>query len=143
MSTATLAPRSALDEIEYWDDEDCDLGADSGPLVDRMSGAYDQARSDAAVAFALLADDLESVMLVTGSTRRLTQHPAYTEILALGDEAIPLLLERLAYPGARPLWLRLLGALTAFQPGAGKNTVSEATIAWIKWGKRRGFIGAV
>jgi hypothetical protein len=141
MSTATLAP--AVDEpvadVDYWEDEDCDLRDDTGEqLLDRVSGAIDRARSDTNAIFDLLADDLESAMLVAGSTRRLMRHSAYTEILAMGEDAIPLLLERLGRPGARPLWLRLLGSLTTFQPGAGQSTVPEAAAAWITWGKLGG-----
>ena len=137
MSAATLARPN--DPVDYWEDEECDLpNDDSVQLLDRVSGAVDRARSDEHVAFDLLADDLESAMLVSGSTRRLMCHPAYTEILAMGQDAIPLLLERLGRGGARPLWLRLLGSLTAFQPGAGQTTVQEAAAAWITWGKLRG-----
>jgi hypothetical protein len=82
-----------------------------------------------------LADELAEATRGLSSTRRATRHPAYAEILALGDVAIPWLLERLEMPGDRPLWLRLLGSLKHFQPGAGQDTISEAAAAWIQWGK--------
>lgn len=142
MSSPTLVAPNESAETMYWDDDN-ELCEDPPPLLDRLSGTYDHAQSETEDAFALLADDLEAAMLVAGSTRRLAQHPAYTEVLAMGDKAIPLLLARLAYPGARPLWLRLLGSLTAYEPGAGKRTVHEAAAAWVKWGKLRGFTGAI
>jgi len=53
----------------------------------------------------------------------------------MGELVIPWLLERLDTPGDRPIWLRLLGSLTRFQPGAGSNTIPEAAAAWVTWGK--------
>ena len=91
--------------------------------------------------FGLLADELQDAAGVVSSTRRLTRHPAYVGILALGQPAIPLLLERLKAGRVRPVWMRLLASLTSFQPGAGADTVEEAAVAWIQWGKYGGRLG--
>jgi hypothetical protein len=97
-----------------------------------------QRADDLSAQFELLADELAADSLGVSSTRRLMQHPAYIGILSLGDEAIPLLLERLEAPGPRPVWLRLLSSLTSFVPGAGQETIPAAAEAWLQWGKRSG-----
>jgi hypothetical protein len=110
-----------------------------GGLLDRVADGVEATRSDDRLTFELLADDLESATLGVGSTRRITRHPAYAEILSIGEGAIPLLLERLEQPGARPVWLRTLSALTSYQPGAGQKSVTDAAAEWIRWGKLRGY----
>jgi hypothetical protein len=90
------------------------------------------------VQFEVLAHELAADAQGVSSTRRLRRHPAYVEILALGDRAIPLLLRRLERRDARPVWLALLGSLTSFQPGAGRETIEDAAADWIRWGRSRG-----
>ena len=87
--------------------------------------------------FEELADELAHATRGLSSTRLARRHPAYAEIMALGERSIPWLVERLDTPGERPIWLRLLGSLTRFQPGAGKDTIPEAAEAWIQWNKQR------
>ena len=141
MSTATLTqPLEEFPEADYWGDEDLDhSGANDHNLLDRVSEAIGASETDQRMVFELLADELERAMLGAGTTRRITRQPAYYEILNLGDRAIPLLLDRVRRPGARPVWLRILGDLTAYQPGAGQKTVPEAAAEWIRWGKLHGY----
>ncbi len=84
-----------------------------------------------------LADELALATRGLSSTRLAYHHPAYAEIMAMGEQGIPWLVERLETPGDRPIWLRMLGSLTQFQPGAGRETIPEAAAAWIVWNKRR------
>ena len=93
---------------------------------------------DARMTFELLADELAVATLGMSSTRRATGHPAYREILALGESSIPYLVDRLDDELDRPIWLRLLGSLTSLQPGAGKDSIAEAADAWVRWTKARG-----
>lgn len=146
MSTALLE-RPAY-EADLWDDERWD--GDELPDVrqnDRPLDALSNPSTSTVLAdpkepdkllFAELANELAAAAQGLSSTRRAARHPAYGEILAIGDAAIPWLIERLESPGDRPLWLRLLGSLTPFEPGAGRATISDAALAWIEWGKARG-----
>jgi hypothetical protein len=84
-----------------------------------------------------LADELAYATRGLSSTRLACRHPAYAEIMAMGERTIPWLVERLETPSDRPIWLRLLGSLTRFQPGAGRDTIPEAAAAWIRWGKQQ------
>jgi hypothetical protein len=88
-----------------------------------------------AAEFQLLAEELEAAASGVSSTRRLMGHPAYSEILALGNDAIPLLLDRLRTGRNRPTWLTLLGSLTVLPPSAGKDTIDEAAETWLRWHK--------
>lgn len=86
-------------------------------------------------AFSELADELEDDAAALSSTRRALRYPAFIEILALGDSVIPEVIERLKVSENRPLWLRVLGTLTPFPPGAGESTIDDAADAWIRWGR--------
>jgi hypothetical protein len=120
------ASRSALDLLSPLDTE--------SPARDRgMRVRKDGDRRT----FEQLADELAQALRGLSSTRLAYGHPAYAEIMAMGDRTVPWLLERLEMPGDRPVWLRLLGSLTRFQPGAGKESIPEAAAAWIAWGRLR------
>jgi hypothetical protein len=144
MSTALRAQPDAYEEAELWADDD---KPDTGILPSSALAAV-SALDDASVdveeeagsrrLFDELADELAYAARGLSSLRLAYRHPAYLEIMTLGEQCIPWLLERLETPGDRPLWLRLLGSLTRFQPGAGRDTVPEAAAAWITWGKLRG-----
>jgi len=85
--------------------------------------------------FSELADELEDAAVALSSTRRALRYPAFIEILELGDSVIPEVIERLRVSENRPLWLRVLGTLTPFPPGAGESTIDAAADAWIRWGR--------
>jgi hypothetical protein len=89
------------------------------------------------IEFEVMADELEESAAIVSSTRTLRNHPAYQGILALGDDAVPLLLKRLELSSNRPIWLRLLSSLTPYSPGAGHETIREASAAWLQWGRQR------
>ncbi|MDD1677759.1 MAG: hypothetical protein LUO93_01060, partial [Methanomicrobiales archaeon] len=118
---------SAEPVLEYWE---LDEPVDEAPLLPRQApidwAAADEAE-DLRAQFDLLSDELEEAAAVLSSTRRAMRHPAYLGILAMGEDAIPLLIKRLEVSRKRPILLRLLGSLTTFQPGAGRETISDAT----------------
>jgi hypothetical protein len=96
--------------------------------------------SDLGRQFEIFAAELSDAAGVVSSTRRLMRHPAYLAILALGERAIPLILKRIEAGDDQPVWLRLLGSFTSFQPGAGQETIADAAAAWVRWGKVRGIL---
>jgi hypothetical protein len=142
MSTsAALLDHPGTSSGLWADDEDeCQQDSASVAPLEVVASASDEVAEradDEKLLFEELADELDAVMRGESSTRLAMRHPAYGEILALGDKAVPWLLKRLEVPGNRPLWLRLLGSLTHFQPGAGMETVPDAAAAWVRWGKLR------
>ncbi|NEO53892.1 MAG: hypothetical protein F6K54_12860 [Okeania sp. SIO3B5] len=74
-------------------------------------------------------------------TQKLT-HPAYQQIIALGHDAIPLLLKELAQNDEPDHWFYALIAITGENPIAEeqRGRIIEMKEAWIKWGKTKGYI---
>jgi hypothetical protein len=92
-------------------------------------------RSETQLRFEQLAQELEEAAAGLSATRRAARLPAFNEILALGAEVVPDVIARLKVSSNRPLWLRVLGTLTPFPPGAGADTIDDAAEAWIRWGR--------
>lgn len=147
MSTALMDRPSALGESLWGEEGDAQAPSSPSalgllsPLTDEESAPRPEAQQepdgDSRRIFDELADELAIASRGLSSTRLAYRHPAYVEIMALGEQSIPWLVERLETPGDRPIWLRMLGSMTRFQPGAGSETIPEAAAAWIRWNKRR------
>jgi hypothetical protein len=73
------------------------------------------------------------------SSARLTQHPAYQQIIALGPEAVPLLLRELERSPDH--WFRALHALTGTDPvpPESRGKVREMAEVWLLWGREQGY----
>jgi hypothetical protein len=138
MSTATAIRETMEPELEFGV---VDQGDPDGPPLVRIDESREGRDGDEGVdeAFSVLADQLEGAAAGLSSTRRAMSHPAFMGILALGKAAIPGSIERLKCSHNRPLWLRVLGSLTPFPPGAGQSTIDQAALAWMRWGDREGF----
>lgn len=69
-------------------------------------------------------------------------HPAYMQIISMGDDAIPLIFEELTQKPAH--WLSALEILTedkrSHDPVRPNATYKQAIEDWIKWGKENGYI---
>jgi hypothetical protein len=131
MSTATLVREEK--EIKS------SVAPSEGPPLSRIERGQDEDVYDTRDDFDDLADELEGAAAGLSSTRRAMAHPAFAEILALGDPAISASLNRLKVSSNRPLWLRVLGTLTASPPGVGQSTIDDAANAWIRWGSQKRF----
>lgn len=121
MSTQTLEPLGTSDTM-WLDDEE--------HVVQQQ--AADIALSD----FDVLADELAEYSMGQGSLRESMRHPNYSEILILGDAAVPKLLRRLDEPVCRPVWLRLLADITGLRMHLGTETIEDAALAWRMLGPR-------
>jgi hypothetical protein len=72
------------------------------------------------------------------STTKIKNHPAFREVVSLGDAIVPLLLRELA---AKPsLWVWALPEITGQDPvaDAERGNLDKATAAWLQWGKDKG-----
>src|SRR5262245_59583644 len=65
-------------------------------------------------------------------------HPAYQRIIGLGPDAVPLILRELQRRSGH--WFWALKAITGEDPAQPEDTVSEATQAWLQWGKEHNYI---
>jgi hypothetical protein len=73
------------------------------------------------------------------SSARLTDHPAYQQLIALGPEIVPLLLRELERSPDH--WFRALHALTGADPVApeSRGKMREMAEAWLRWGHEQGY----
>jgi hypothetical protein len=73
------------------------------------------------------------------SSAKLAEHPAYQEIIAIGPEAIPLLLSELERQTDH--WFRALHALTGADPvpPEKRGNLPEMAKAWLQWGRDQGY----
>jgi hypothetical protein len=70
--------------------------------------------------------------------RQQVQHPAYQQIIRMGQRVVPLILSEMR---SRPdHWFWALHAITGEQPASPGATFAEATEAWLTWGRARGLI---
>jgi len=69
----------------------------------------------------------------------MTEHPGYQQIIGLGKEAIPLILDELRREP--DYWFSALKALTGEDqvPLSDRGKVRLMTHAWLDWGKQHGF----
>ena len=74
------------------------------------------------------------------STLHKVTHPAYQRIIGLGPYALPLILRELQ---SRPnFWFWALKAISGEDPAQDKNSIEDATEAWLQWGIERGIISS-
>jgi hypothetical protein len=70
----------------------------------------------------------------------MTAHPAYQEIVAMGQEVVPLLLRDLEQEPDH--WFAALGAITGAQPvpPEDRGDIEKMAAAWLRWGKDHGYL---
>ncbi len=93
-----------------------------------------------AARFRILADQWKAETGMFSLHEQKAQHPAYREIIAMGDQAIPLILRELQERPYR--WFAALRELTGENPipleSAGQFEPGVA--AWLKWGREKEYI---
>jgi len=65
-------------------------------------------------------------------------NPAYQKIIGMGKTALPFILSDLQR--TQDHWLWALDAIVDEDPAAGSEDSNEAIAAWLKWGKRHGYL---
>jgi len=89
--------------------------------------------------FNLWADMWERETSLLSSPKKKAEHPAYQAIIQMGDNAIPLILDRMRSTGGH--WYWALTALTGISPipQGSHGIMSEMRDAWLAWGRERGY----
>lgn len=74
------------------------------------------------------------------SLLRMIRHPAYQEIIGLGEPVVPLLLAELQHEP--DFWFAALQKITGIDPvpKASAGKIGEMTKAWIDWGRDKGLV---
>ena len=90
--------------------------------------------------FRSLADQWREETGMLSSNHQMERHPAYREIIQMGEAAIPLILQELE---ERPYhWFGALVTLTGDNPVPPEDAgyIQKMTVAWIGWGQQKGYI---
>lgn len=89
--------------------------------------------------FLNLAAQWRQETYTVSSTTALANHPAYQEIIAMGEPVIPLLLRELEKKSGQ--WFMALKAISKQNPVPPelKGKTQEMTTAWLKWGREKGY----
>ena len=90
--------------------------------------------------FATLSQKWREETKVLSSLSDIFEHPAYREILTMGQDALPLILRELEVSGG--LWFQALQALAGQNPIAAEDAgrIRVMREKWIAWGRERGYI---
>ncbi len=90
--------------------------------------------------FTELADRWEIETVFLSSSEQASMHPAYREIIGMGKQAVPLILERMQ--AQRGHWFIALRTITGANPvkPADRGKVAVMQASWLEWGKANGFV---
>lgn len=74
------------------------------------------------------------------STNQMSMHPAYQQIIGMGEAAIPLLLRELEKKSGQ--WFWALKSITREDavPPENRGRTSEMIKIWLEWGRQKGYI---
>ncbi len=103
-----------------------------------MSAARQVSR-EARANFDRLARDWQNAVQYMSSLSQMVTHPAYQQIIGMGREAIPLLLERLSHEPNHCFWA--LKSIAGEDPVADgeRGNLEAMSRAWLKWGSQHGY----
>ena len=90
--------------------------------------------------FRELADQWERDTVLLSSSTQATRHPAYQEVLRMGQPAIPLILQRMQTHSGH--WLLALHDIADADPvdPADYGKIDAMMAAWLEWGERNGYV---
>ena len=66
------------------------------------------------------------------------KHPAYQEIIAMGEKVLPWILEELQREPNH--WFSALSAIAQVDPVSADDNFEQAVEAWLNWGRSQGYI---
>ncbi|MEA3411489.1 MAG: hypothetical protein U9R74_08105 [Pseudomonadota bacterium] len=89
--------------------------------------------------FLALAEEWRQSQGVSSSLTQLAMHPAYQQIIGMGEAVIPLILRELE---KRPdHWFWALKSITGEDPVSDENrgNIRQMAADWLEWGKKQGY----
>lgn len=97
-----------------------------------------QSRASLRERFNALADEWIAATRLSSSVTDTCMHPAYQQIIGLGPDVLPLILEDVV--AGELHWGWALRALTGHDVAADAETLPAARDAWIRWGRSNGIL---
>ncbi|WP_261251078.1 hypothetical protein [Laspinema olomoucense] len=79
----------------------------------------------------------EATEMLSSITKKI-KHPAYQEIIGMGDKVLPWILEELQKEPSH--WFSALSAITKVDPVTADDNFEQAVEAWLNWGRSQGYI---
>ncbi len=112
-----------------------------------MSNQAEQTSAQTAIAgtttrkrqFADLAQEWRNATAFTSSATAMAMHPAYQQIIGMGDAALPLIFQELRREPDH--WFWALKAITGEDPVAesDRGKIDKMTTAWVNWADQQGY----
>jgi len=89
--------------------------------------------------FNRLVQNVLSATRSESSTQRISMHPAYQQIIRLGQSVVPLLLREVERKSGR--WFWVLKAITREEPvpESDRGKTRKMIDAWLNWGNQKGY----
>lgn len=89
--------------------------------------------------FLELAGEWREASAPSSSTLQMAMHPAYQKIMAMGPDAVPLILGELSREADHWFWaLEMITDEDPVRP-EDRGDIEEMRKAWLQWGKTRGY----
>jgi hypothetical protein len=91
--------------------------------------------------FVRLVGRWKNAQIVESSASRIVEHPAYLEIVSMGEKVLPLILDDIATTGQRH-WAWALRAITHENPVSveASGRLAAQNEAWLKWGREKNLV---
>lgn len=92
------------------------------------------------IRFHRLKEKWEAETAFLSSVSDIVMHPAYQQIIGMGPAAIPFILKEVSIKQGQ--WFWALKSITNADPvkPEHRGIVAEMSMAWLQWGKERGYI---
>ncbi|MCP5005757.1 MAG: hypothetical protein GY941_17745 [Planctomycetes bacterium] len=121
-------------------DESKEIQKKSELLAEHYSLPISRQESEYTIKFQELKLIWEANTAILSSITEIAMHPAYQQIIGMGQSAIPLILEEMnEKPGH---WFWALKSITGEDPvlPEQRGRIKKMTEAWINWGRNQGYI---
>ncbi|MEH1942661.1 MAG: hypothetical protein V7L01_20930 [Nostoc sp.] len=107
--------------------------------LERSRYSFVSRQIDLEITFTALVNQWRQENRGVSSTNQMSMHPAYQQIIGMGEAAIPLLLRELEKKTGR--WFWALKSITREDPvpSEHRGNTKEMTKAWLDWGRQRGY----
>jgi len=117
---------------EYLTETAFDWGALIHSTHETLAKKYEQR-------FVALADEWRHSQGVTSSLTKLVMHPAYQQIIGMGETAVPLIFRELEKEPDH--WFWALKSITGDDPVSdeSRGNIRQMAEEWLEWGKKQGY----
>ena len=78
--------------------------------------------------------------MLSSSSRDICMHPAYQQVIGLGAQVLPYIMEEISQGNGH--WHWALCAITRENPAAHTDSIPGAAKAWFEWGRKQGFVSS-